>query len=380
MNKRLLILVTEYYYFRSHKQDLAKCAKESGFDVRVATRIGNHTPDRDGISAINVDWTRSNSLVRAATQFFPEVLNVRRLLKQNAPTVLHNIALKPSIIGSLAALNIDVKVINSVNGFGFLFYDRSILARIAQKICGFILRLSIKRNGAVIVLQNKDDLRFAEATLGVRKDRLRLIPGSGVDTEQFKLATPCQGPSFRFLVLARLLRIKGIEIAIDAHKTLRASGYTQELVVCGGYDPDNPSAISPETVSRWSDIPGITFMGHVEDVRPVLTDSDVVVQPSLGGEGLPKSLLEAAAFAKPMIASDVPGNREIVLNDITGLLVEPGNADSLAEAMKWAMTHPDSLVQWGTAARQKVVAEFSAQRIMAQHAQLYSDTIATEPA
>ena len=371
--KRLLFLVTEYYYFRSHKKDLADTASQKGFDVLVAARPDNGAHDHQNFEIRELNWNRSGSFLRATLQFFPELYRVRRLLRDVRPDVLHNIALKPVIIGSLAALGADIKIVNSINGFGFVFHDQSMFARIVQRLCGVVMRLALRANGACIVLQNKEDRIFAQRHLGLPEDRLRLIAGSGVDTNHFTpQPEPTQGP-FKFLVIARLLYIKGIEVAVAAHAILRARGLSQELVICGEHDTGNPSSIPADVIAQWFNMPGITFTGHVEDVRPLISGSYVLVHPALGGEGLPKALLEAAASGRGMIASDIGGNREIVVSDKTGLLVRPSDPEALADAMQWAMSHPAERARWAQAARAKVIAEFALTLILEQHSALYRE-------
>jgi len=371
--RRLLFLVTELYYFRSHKIEVAATAAKSGFDVIVAARPDRDLFANDDLRAIALDWRRSGSLIGAAFQFFPELYRVRKILNEVKPDVLHNIALKPAILGSLAAVGTNTKVINSINGFGFVFHDKSVLAKIVQKLCGVILRLSVRANDARIVLQNRDDESFAHSHLGVPRAHLRLIAGSGVDTDSFTPSSEPRGRPFKFLILARLLYIKGIHIAIAAHRILREQGFEQELVICGVRDEGNPSAISADTIARWSEIPGAVFKGQLEDIRPQISDSHVVLHPALGGEGLPKALLEAASSGRAIIASDVSGNREIVISGKTGLLVPPDNPEALAAAMRRAMEQPEERHSWATAARTRVEAEFSLTSVLDQHSSLYRE-------
>ena len=371
--KRLLFLVTEYYYFRSHKIAVADTAAQAGFEVVVAARPDNGSPTPENFEMKGLNWRRSGSLLGAAFQFLPELLRVRRLLRDVKPDVLHNIALKPAIIGSLAAMGSNIKVVNSINGFGFVFHDQSILAIIAQKICGLILRISVRTNDARIVLQNKDDEIFVRSHLNLPERHVSLIAGSGVDTAEFSIQPePAEGP-FKFLILARLLYIKGIQIAIDAHSSLRSQGHTSELVICGGHDAGNPSSIPAGMIAQWDKIPGVTFKGQLADVRPLIAQCHVVLHPALGGEGLPKALLEAAASGRAMIASDVRGNREVVIPNKTGLLVPPGRPEALAEAMGWIMNHPDARKEWAEAARAKVITEFALTIILEQHMALYRE-------
>ncbi|MEQ9448577.1 MAG: glycosyltransferase, partial [Rhodospirillaceae bacterium] len=125
--------------------------------------------------------------------------------------------------------------------------------------------------------------------------------------------------------------------------------------------------------AEWSKIPGVVFQGHVEDVRPCLESAHALLHPALGGEGLPKAVLEAGACGKAIIASDIGGNRELVVHKSTGILVRPGTPDELATAMQWLMTHPAERRAYGEAARSKVVSEFTMERILEQHVRLYRE-------
>lgn len=371
--KRLLFLVTEFYYFKSHKINVATTAMENGFDVTVAARLTDDSSENYDFQVINLNWNRSGSLLSSALQFLPELYRVRKAIKKTKPDILHNIALKPSIIGSLAAMGTNTKVINSINGLGFVFYSKSVFARIAQGVCGLVMRLSVRANNARIVLQNRDDKNLAYERMGIPHTHLRLIAGSGVDTNHFNFSPEPSEHPFKFLILARLLYIKGVQIAVAAHKILREQGFEQELIICGERDTGNPSAIPANIIAQWSKIPGIKLNGQVEDVRSQISSSHVVVHPALGGEGLPKALLEAAGSARALIASDVSGNREIVIPGETGLLVPPDNPEALAGAMRRTMEQPAERRRWANAARAKAEAEFSLPQVLDQHAALYRE-------
>jgi glycosyltransferase involved in cell wall biosynthesis len=209
--------------------------------------------------------------------------------------------------------------------------------------------------------------------MGIAQSRLRLIRGSGVDPAQFSVKSLPNKAIFRVLILSRLLYMKGIQVAVEAHEILKRRGMASELAICGAPDPGNPSSIPQATLDRWATLPGVVLLGHVKDIAPVLADCHIVLQPALGGEGLPKSLLEAGACGRGMIASDIPGNTEIVIDGETGLLVPPNDATALADAMQRAMASPADCARWGLAAREKVTREFASPLIRAQHAALYRD-------
>ncbi|MEQ8735663.1 MAG: glycosyltransferase family 4 protein [Rhodospirillaceae bacterium] len=373
---RLLILVTEYSYFLSHKLPLASAASEAGFDVIVAARCEEGAtltpPAGHTFTVVAVPWRRTGSIVTAVLRVIPDVLRIRSVFADVRPDVAHCISLKPAIIGALAAYQQPVQMLHSINGFGFVFYAKSLLARAIQACCGLILSRSVASRTGRIILQNQDDLRLVAEDFGVSDSKLSLIRGSGIDPLEYESTPEPVGPSITFLMLSRLLYMKGIAVAIDAFKILKERGVNAALVICGAPDPSNPSSIPQEVLDAWFQIPGVTFRGQVEDVRLALRDAHAVVHPALGGEGLPKALLEAAAMARPMIASDIGGNREIVLHEQTGLLVPPGDAEALADAMERMSIESENRRFWGNAAREKVSAEFSVEVVRQAHIELYA--------
>ena len=371
--KHLLFLVTELYYFESHKKDLALIAADAGFNVSVAARCDDGSNANSNFNVIDLQWHRSGSLIGSALNFLPELWRVRRLIREVNPHVLHNIALKSAILGSLGALGTRTQVINSINGLGFVFHSASLLAAVARKLCGFALRLATRSNNARIIFQNRDDLSYARTKMGIPNTHLRLIAGSGVDTNIFNATSEPDRHPFKFLILARLLYMKGIQTAIAAHAILRDRGFDQELTICGQTDSGNPSSIPVHVISQWSKMPGVMFEGQIDDVPARIAKNNAVIHPALGGEGLPKALLEAASSGRALIASDVSGNREVVIPKETGLLVPPDDATALADAMQYVMEHPDERTRWAKKARAKVEAEFSLSLVLDRHKTLYRE-------
>jgi glycosyltransferase involved in cell wall biosynthesis len=348
---RLLIVVTEYSYFLSHKLPLASAASEAGFDVVVAARCEKGTtlvsPEGYAFSVVPVSWRRTGSIMAAALKLVPDVLRIRSVLADVRPDVVHCISLKPAIIGALAAYGLPVQVL--------------------------ILRRSVAANAGRIILQNRDDLTLVAKDFRIPKSKLSLIRGSGIDPLEYTSIPEPVGFPITFLMLSRLLYMKGIEVVIGAFKILKERGIKAELVMCGAPDPNNPSSIPKDVLDAWSQIPGVKFRGQVSDVKPAISDAHAVVHPALGGEGLPKALLEAAAMSRPMIASDIGGNREIVLHEHTGLLVPPGDFQALANAMERMAIEAESRRLWGQAAREKVTADFSIEVVRQAHVEVYRD-------
>lgn len=371
---RLVFLATEYYFFQAMAKDLAPAEARAVFDVYVVCYRGNSIgkPETPDVTVVDFDWRRSASLIRAVFQFLPELLRVRRVLRELHPDILHNIALKPTVIGSLAMWGQRARIINTLTGLGFVFYARSPIARMAQAVCGFVLRHAARRNDAQVVTHNAVDRRFVSTELGIPAAQVHRLPGLGIDTTHFApLPLPAAASPFRFLMIARLLYMKGLEIAIAAHGRLRARGIAAELVICGGPDADNPSAIPESIIAAWAQLPGVRLLGQIADVRTVIAEAHVVMHPALGGEGLPRVLLEGAACERPLIATDVSGNSDIVTDGDNGLIIPPDDVEALARAMEWMIEHTTERERMARNGRARVLQEFASDHVAAGYMKLY---------
>ncbi len=371
--KRLLFLVTEFYFFDALKKELTHGARAQGYDIYVIGRCRPEdlTRDHDGITVIPFEWKRSPSILVSLVYFIPDLIRVGRLLGAVDPHVLHNIALKPAIVGSLAAIGRDIRVINAIHGFGFLFFSRSLLAHLVQAGCGYVLKLSAHANDALLLVINRHDLALARDRMRIPSAQIQLVHGTGIDLSRFGVLPDPPAPPFRFLVIGRLLYMKGIQVVVDAHRRLRERGIAAELIVCGAPDADNPSSIPEEVLAAWAALPEVTFTGQVSDVRPYLASCHVLVHPSLGGEGLPRALSEAAASGRALIATDIPGNTEVVIAHETGLLVPANDAQAMADAMAWMIAHPAERLAYVRNGRAMMEREFSSEAITRVHAGFY---------
>lgn len=374
--KRLLFLVTEYYFFDALQTELTQGARAHGYDIYVAGRYRPEDQDiaqRNNIQLIPFGWRRSPSLLASMLYALPDMLRTRGLIRTVDPDVLHNVALKPAIVGSLAAHGHRTAVINAIHGFGFLFTRHTPLARFAQRVCGFVLKRAASTNDAILVVLNQGDLDIARNRMGLALDSLRLIHGTGINLARFTPTPEPNTPPVRFLMIGRLLHMKGVQVLMDAYHLLRAQGRDCELVICGTPDPGNPSSVSPQTLVEWASIPGVTYMGQVVDVRPVIAACHVLILPSLGGEGLPRVLTEAAACGRALIATDIPGSTEVVISGENGLCVPPGDSEALTAAMARMMDQPLERQRFAQAARARVEAVFASPLITAAHTALYRD-------
>ena len=207
--------------------------------------------------------------------------------------------------------------------------------------------------------------------LGISETRITLIPGSGVDTDALQPLPEPDGP-ITYGFAGRLLTDKGIRALVAAHDIVRSQGLETNLLIAGNPDPANPASVSLQEVNEWAQRPGITWLGHIKDIASLWRRCHFAILPS-HREGLPGSLMEAAASGRAMIATDAPGCREIVIDDQTGLLVPIEDPQALARAIAKLTTSPELRARYAVAARELVVSKLSARTIGEQIVQLYND-------
>ena len=364
---RLLYVVTEDWYFLSHRLPMARAARDAGFEVHVATRVIDDAAaiQAEGFTLHPVPFVRGRLSPRGS---IAAIHALRKIHRAVAPVVVHHVALQAAILGSLAAFGRPFASVNALTGLGYTFTSGSRKAALLRPLIGTALRVLFNRPARIVLVQNPDD-RADMIALGISADRIALIPGSGVDVQSLRpMPEPPGAPTMAFV--GRLLDDKGIRTLIAAHRLLRQRGCNVELLIAGTPDPANPGSVDQAEASGWNQEPGITWLGHVADITSLWGRAHMAVLASRR-EGLPKSLLEAAACGRPMIAADVPGCREVVRPGETGLLVPPDRAEALAAAIEQLAGSHDLRTRYGAAARRLAVERFSADAIGRQTVDLY---------
>jgi glycosyltransferase involved in cell wall biosynthesis len=371
----LVYLVTEDWYFLSHRLPMARAARAAGYEVHVVTHVdeGRAAIEAEGFRLHAMDWHRGSVSPLA---FLSNVLAVRRLYKRIAPDLVHHVALQPTIVGSLAADGSPCMRLNALAGLGFVFTSATTKAQLVRPILRALLRHALGHRRAATLVQNPDD-RAAVQSLGIDDSRIHVIPGSGVETDEL---TPLPEPDGPVTVgfVGRLLDDKGLRPLVSAHAILARRGKTVRLLIAGDPDPANPVSIPPQEIAEWARRPGLELLGHVPDIRNVWKAAHIAVLPSRR-EGLPKSLLEAAACGRPIVATDVPGCREIARPNVNALLVPPDDADALADAIGRLADDADLRRKFGEAGRRLVESEFSAARVGRDIVMLYDRLLGRAP-
>jgi len=372
MAPRILYVVTEDWYFLSHRLPMARAAKEAGYEVHVAARL------KDGSAAIEKEdfvphafsWSRGSLSPLGS---FSAVIALRRLIRELKPDILHNVSLKPVILGTTASLGLSATaVVNSLTGLGTLFIGQAQVSGLARKGVRYALSRLLRRARSRAVVQNPDDRAFVLA-LGAAPATVVLIPGSGVDTKKLT-PLPEPLPPVTAAYVGRMLADKGVLTLIDAFSRVGKRGVPLQLLLAGDCDKENPGSLAPEQLREFASLYGIHWLGHVADIREVWARAHFAVLASRR-EGLPMSLLEAAACGRPMIATDAPGCREIAIQGETALTVPVDDAGALAEAMAKLAGDQGMRQRLGASARRLVESEFSAEAVGRDIVALYDQLI-----
>jgi glycosyltransferase involved in cell wall biosynthesis len=344
--------------------------------VHVATRVvnGGAAIAAEGFVLHPLAWRRGSTNL---FDFMSAVAEVRRVYRALKPDLVHQVAFWPSVVGSLAAAGLGITRLSALAGMGFAFTSNAPKARIVRGLLRpFFRHLLGGPHGAVLV-QNPDD--YAEMiSFGMARERVFVIPGSGVDTDMLR-ALPEPPPPIAIGYVGRLLDDKGLRSLVAAHALLAARGETIRLLIAGETDPANPASIPQSEIETWRKEPTIEVLGHVPDIASVWAKAHIAVLPSRR-EGLPKSLLEAAACGRPIVATDVQGCREIARHGLNALLVPVDDPPALAEAISRLAQDADLRRKFGTAGRTLVEREFSGARIGAEIVNLYRAMLSSDDA
>lgn len=321
-------------------------------------------------------------------RFMPLVLNAKSLnplrelalciciwkcLKEIKPRVVLSYTIKNNIFGALAARLLGIPILPNVSGLGTAFLSGGILRIVAKTL----YKVAFTNNTVVFFQNNEDRKLFIDLKL-VNPIHARILPGSGIDLEQFAYCPlPSDGGSINFLMVARLLRDKGVFEYVEAAKYIRQHNPNVRFQLLGPADSLNRNSISRQVVERWASEGVIDYLGAQQDVRPFISNVHCVVLPTFYPEGTPRSLLEAAAMGRPVITTDTAGCRTVVNEAVSGFLCEPRNVGSLVSALKQFLTLDDvERRKMGKQGRQRMENIFDQRIVVEQYMRAISDVLA----
>ncbi len=289
-----------------------------------------------------------------------------------APDVVHLVTIKPVIYGGIAARLAGVpRVVAAISGLGFAFIQRGIAFTILRGVISVFYRLALGHPGTTVVFQNSADrdtvVRIAKLPIA----RTTLIRGSGVDLAVNRPVPRTRGEDVVVTMASRLLRDKGVVEYVDAARRLRGTGVNVRFLLAGDPDPGNPATVTAGELAEWRQLGIVELLGHCDDVNALFAASDVVVLPSYR-EGMPKVLLEAAACGRAVVTTDVPGCRDAIDPEVTGILVPARDPTALANAIERLARDATLRARYGAAGRALAEREFDLARVVEAHLQLYN--------
>ncbi len=367
-DRRLLFLINDTGFFLSHRLALACAARDAGWQVHVASRADARVPEIEAAGltfhALPIERFGLRPLGELRT-----ALAVARLCRRLRPALLHSVTLKAVVPGLLGARLAGVPaIVLAVTGVGRTYHDPGLVWRLLQRAIPRYLAL-LARDRTRLLVQNPDDGR-ALAAAGYLQPRTVLIRGSGVDLEAFAATPEPAGPT-TVLLASRLIAKKGIGVYVEAARRARAERPGFRFLLVGAPDPGNPDAIPEAQLRAWHDEGVVEWLGRRDDMAALMAAAHLVCLPSQYGEGVPRCLIEGAAAGRALVASDVPGCREVCREGETGLLVPPGDPAALAGAFLRLDAEPALRRTLGARARAVAESEFDLAAVNARTLALY---------
>jgi glycosyltransferase involved in cell wall biosynthesis len=368
--RRLMFVVNNPAFFMSHRVPVALAAQRAGYDVHVATMDGPAVADIQALGMTHhaIPMTRSG---KHPLQELGTLLALVRLFRRVRPDVVHLVTIKPVLYGGIAARLARVRgMVAAISGLGFVFLSNSLKMRLVRSVVARLYRIALGHPNSRVIFQNANDRDLLKSLGAVRDEQVVMIRGAGVDLDAYRALPEPPTPPVVVTMVARLLRDKGVQEFVQAAGILRQRGLPVTMQLVGGVDAGNPASATQSEVDAWQRDGAVQALGERSDVAALYAASHIAVLPSYR-EGLPKSLIEAAACARAVVTTDVPGCRDAIEPGETGLLVPVRDAQALADAIARLAEDPALRQAMGAAGRALAEREFNIERVASIHVALY---------
>lgn len=369
MNQKIIISSNAAWNLHNFRSGLIKALIGHGYEVTAVAPDDEYSPRVRNLGCRFVGLPMDTHGTHPGRDL-ALLLRYMRVLREEQPSVYLGYTVKPNVYGSMAAHMLRIPVINNIAGLGTTFVEQRLVTRIVRGLykCGLV------RSERVFFQNAEDQELFVRSGLA-RSDVVDRVPGSGIDLARYIPSHPPaqKGRPFRFLLVARLLRYKGVGEYADAARIVRRKFPDVECQLLGFVDEQNANAITRDEIRSWEGEGIIRYLGTTDDVPRFLADADCVVLPSFYREGVPRTLLEAAAMARPIITTDAIGCRDVVDHGVNGYLCAAKDPVDLAEKMMQMRSLPGEVrLTMGSAGRKKVEIEFDERLVIDK----YLDAIA----
>jgi glycosyltransferase involved in cell wall biosynthesis len=367
---KLLYFHSEDWAFCQHFLPMARAAQAAGFEVVVAVRVRDHAQRlvAAGCRVISLEAERRSL---SAVEIVRSFARMVRIVRAERPDVVHCIALRPVVLGALAARLAGVRrLVLAPTGLGHLWLERGLAVRVARPLARLLIGRVLRGPSTRYLFENSEDP--AEFGLDPAGADVTIVGGAGVDPAQFPASPEPPAPPVKAAVVARMLVLKGIAEAVEAVRRARTQGAPVELHLYGAPDPSNRWSYSEDDLRRWSSEPGVVWHAATDDVPRVWRESHVAVLLSYR-EGLPRALVEAAAAGRPIVTTDVTGCREVVRDGVEGLLVPRDDADAAARALILLASDAALRARLGAAANARFRERFTEAAVIRTMTALYAE-------
>ncbi len=374
-NKKLLILVNNLNFFISHRLMIAKASVSKGFDVVIGYgELGGIDPGilkQNNFKLINIPIYRGSINI---FKEFKTLIYIWKFFKKEKPDIVHLVTIKPYLYGGVISRLAGVPaVVSAISGLGTIFISKNLKFRLLRFFLYPLYRSAFNHLNQKIIVQNNDDLKMLVdwGVLDILKSKL--LKGSGVMINNFINLNEKEGiPTVCFA--SRFLRDKGIYEFVSAARIIRERGIKARFCLAGDIDINNPTSLNIEELNNLKRDKDIEILGYQKDIAYLYSQSHIICLPSYR-EGLPKSLVEAAAASRAVVTTDVPGCREVIIPNKTGLLVPVKDPEKLADALQWLIEHPQERIAMGKAGRKFAENEFLIEKIVQNHLDIYDELL-----
>jgi glycosyltransferase involved in cell wall biosynthesis len=369
--KKVIFVANTSWFLYNFRLAFARELQRQGFEVLLCAPEDSYSARLQGAGFRWIDLNLGRQTLSPWTEL-PALRALQAVYENERPHLVHHFTIKPVIYGTLAARRAGVPAaVNDITGRGYTFLGQSAKARLLNRLVRGLYKRAFRHPNHALVFENETDRQdFLDKNL-VHTSQVYLIEGAGVDTAFFTPHRREDQAEPPLVVLpARMLWDKGVEILVQAARLLRGKVPVRVALV-GEPDPGNPASIDEAALQAWDDEGIVAWWGFRQDMRQVYRESDIVTLPTMYGEGVPTVLMEAAACGLPLIATDIPGCRNVVFPEENGLLVPPGNPDALADAIARLAEDPALREKMGSAGRTLALTRFSVKKINAERLAVY---------
>ncbi|MEL4292819.1 glycosyltransferase family 4 protein [Shewanella xiamenensis] len=370
--KCILFVVNVDWFFISHRLPIAIEAVNRGYDVHVACADTGKISEIEGygISVHPISLARSGTNILREFETF---LDIYKVCKKVAPDIVHGVTIKPVVYSSLVSRLLGIKRrVFSISGLGYVFIDQSFKVKVIRRLVSFLYRLGLNNPNSSVIFQNTSDMSVFKKLNIVNHEQCRLIRGSGIDLSVYKHSPLPQVDKPVVMFLARLLKDKGVVEFCEAAHCLKQKGCNADFVLVGDLDPQNPNSLDGALLKMYQKQGDVTHWGYSNNVASVIAMSYMMVLPSYR-EGLPKSLIEAAAIGRAVVTTDVPGCRDAIEPGVSGILVPARQIEPLADAIEHLLKDNNKCKEMGNYGRKLAERAFDIRSVVHKHFCIYEE-------